>query len=197
MLFKSTFHAGIQDGSTTLSFRRWKRPQVKVGNQYTVGRIGLIRVIALNEVSAGSITTVDAHRSGFPTSQALKRVLAHNKSADAHTYRVAFRYLGPDLKPQPPTDANLTPSELNALHAKLDAMDARSKHGPWTRQVLQLIDAQPQVAASKLAPQLNRETQSFKTPAFKEDVRKLKRLGLTISHDVGYELSPRGRLLLD
>ena len=32
--------------------------------------------------------------------------------------------------------------------------------------------------------------------AFKTDVRKLKKLGLTISHDVGYELSPRGRAVL-
>ena len=76
MLFKSTFHAGIQDGSTTLTFRRWKRPQIKVGNQYTVGRIGLIRVIALTEVAVDSITTVDARRSGFPTGQALKKVNA-------------------------------------------------------------------------------------------------------------------------
>ena len=34
------------------------------------------------------------------------------------------------------------------------------------------------------------------TPPFKADVRKLKRLGLTVSHDTGYELSPRGRALL-
>jgi len=78
VLFKSTFHAGIQDGSTTLSFRRWKRPHVKVGNQYSVGRIGLIHVLAINEIALESITTVDARRSGFPTSQALKKVLAQN-----------------------------------------------------------------------------------------------------------------------
>jgi ribosomal protein S19E (S16A) len=28
-------------------------------------------------------------------------------------------------------------------------------------------------------------------------VRKLKALGLTISHEVGYEISPRGRAFLD
>ncbi len=32
---------------------------------------------------------------------------------------------------------------------------------------------------------------------FKADVRKLKRLGLTESLDVGYRLSPRGRAYLD
>ncbi len=35
------------------------------------------------------------------------------------------------------------------------------------------------------------------THSFKEDVRKLKALGLTISHSPGYELSPRGRALLE
>jgi hypothetical protein len=33
-------------------------------------------------------------------------------------------------------------------------------------------------------------------PTFKNDVRKLKTLGLTISHSPGYELSPRGRAVL-
>jgi biotin operon repressor len=33
--------------------------------------------------------------------------------------------------------------------------------------------------------------------ALKADVRKLKRLGLTLSLEVGYELSPRGRSYLD
>jgi len=48
------------------------------------------------------------------------------------------------------------------------------------------------VAASRLAPLLGRETR-----AFKADVRKLKALGLTISFDVGYEISPRGRAYLE
>jgi hypothetical protein len=33
-------------------------------------------------------------------------------------------------------------------------------------------------------------------PAFKNNVRKLKGLGLTISHSPGYELSPRALALL-
>ena len=31
----------------------------------------------------------------------------------------------------------------------------------------------------------------------KADIRKLKGMGLTISHEVGYELSPRGAAYLD
>ncbi len=36
----------------------------------------------------------------------------------------------------------------------------------------------------------------METAPFKTNVRKLKALGLTISHDTGYELSPRGRASL-
>ena len=78
-----------------------------------------------------------------------------------------------------------------ALAAKLDAMDRRSASGAWTRDVLALIDRKPKTAASKLSPELGRERL-----AFKADVRKLKRLGLTLACDVGYEISPRGAAYL-
>ena len=47
------------------------------------------------------------------------------------------------------------------------------------------------VRAADLAESFGRETQPFKT-----DVRKLKNLGLTISLEVGYRLSPRGAAYL-
>ena len=70
-------------------------------------------------------------------------------------------------------------------------MDARSQRGPWTRTVLRIIDDQPEVLAGDLAEQLGRERLSFK-----RDVRRLKELGLTVSHPVGYRLSPRGHAVL-
>ena len=54
-------------------------------------------------------------------------------------------------------------------------------------QTLALIARRPQVRAPDLAAELGRQRDPFKI-----DVRKLKNLGLTISHPVGYELSPRG-----
>ena len=54
--------------------------------------------------------------------------------------------------------------------------------------VLGVIDEHPRTRAGDLAPIFGRELQPFKL-----DVRKLKNLGLTISHEIGYELSPRGR----
>ena len=58
--------------------------------------------------------------------------------------------------------------------------------------MLGLLAANPRVRAQDLADSVGRDKASFKT-----DVRKLKALGLTISHSPGYELSPRGRALLD
>lgn len=64
--------------------------------------------------------------------------------------------------------------------------------GPDDRLVLQLIADRPAVVSTELAAHLGRERQEFK-----RDVRKLKERGLTCSLDVGYELSPRGRSVLD
>ena len=51
-----------------------------------------------------------------------------------------------------------------------------------------LSQSHPRAAASQLARKLGRDTAPFKA-----DVVKLKKLGLTQSFEVGYELSPRGR----
>ena len=69
-------------------------------------------------------------------------------------------------------------------------MDAAA--GPWTRTTLSLIGAHPHVRAEELA-----ELAGSDKPTFKNRVRRLKALGLTISHSPGYEISPLGRALLD
>ena len=112
--------------------------------------------------------------------------------ADSKIYRVKLHFAGsPRAADLPPASERLTAEEISALTARLDKMDRLSRNGPWTRQVLALIEKHPRTAASKLAPKLRRETRSFKT-----DVRKLKKLGLTVSFEVGYEISPRGEVFL-
>ena len=69
--------------------------------------------------------------------------------------------------------------------------DAAAGGSPWTRQYLALIAANEAVRAPDLATRLGLET-----PRFKRRVRQLKGLGLTISLDVGYRISPRGRAYL-
>ena len=86
-------------------------------------------------------------------------------------------------------DAALSPEDVQAIAAKLARMDAKK---PWTKKTMALIDKYPRVAASQLAAKLGLETRPFKV-----DVRKLKKLGLTQSFEVGYEISPRGRAYLE
>ena len=193
MLFRRALHPRLIDGSITLTFRRWKRPQVRVGGQYRLSAAGVLEVDALERVSAGAIGEGDARQAGFDGREALLAELgrgARGALAEAETVtRVAFHYVErPDERPALAADAALSADEAAALEARLAGMDERSRHGSWTAQTLALIRDHPLVVASRLAKQVDRETAPFKA-----DVRKLKRLGLTISHEVGYELSPRGR----
>jgi len=57
--------------------------------------------------------------------------------------------------------------------------------------ILRLIEASPQVPARLLAAELGWQTLDFKA-----NVRKLKALGLTVSHEIGYELSDAGHRYL-
>jgi len=56
--------------------------------------------------------------------------------------------------------------------------------------MLHLIQKHPKTRAQDLANLMNVEKAWFKP-----NVRKLKNLGLTISHRVGYSLSPRGTMI--
>jgi hypothetical protein len=106
-------------------------------------------------------------------------------------WRVGLRYAGADpreaLRERVP-DAD----EIASILARLDRLDAASRHGAWTRASLDLIDRNPGVRAPDLAARLGRETQEWKA-----DVRKLKELGLTESLAIGYRVSPRGEAVLD
>jgi hypothetical protein len=105
-------------------------------------------------------------------------------------FRVAFRHQR-RADPRAGLREDTSEAALRDVEARLARMDARSRRGSWTLAVLELVAEHPRVAASRLARSVGRETQ-----AFKADVRKLKELGLTESHEVGYSLSPRGRALL-
>lgn len=184
MLFKYRFHPALRDGSITLTFRVWKKPQARAGARYRFGPDDVLVADAVTQVRAGAISDADARRSGFASADALRAELGVTKSANV--YRVDFHYeRSPDERTQAALDAKLNIADVEELSKKLERM------GLWTIEALRLIEQQPKVAASRLAPQLGRERDAFKI-----DVRKLKRLGLTISRDVGYELSPRGKAFL-
>jgi hypothetical protein len=81
---------------------------------------------------------------------------------------------------------------LEEINKRLDRFDAASRFGPWTRQTLCLIEERPGVVARLLAVEAGQPRDDFKV-----NVRKLKALGLTLSLDVGYELSELGQTYLD
>ena len=194
MLFKHAFHPGIRDGSITQTFRDWKSPQVKVGGTYRLSTGGFLEVTAVDEVELGSITRAHARKAGFDDPEelvaGLKKWAKRKLTARSKVYRVRFRFADlPD--PREEKRADTSAAALDDVATRLGRMDARSARGPWTREVLELIAAKPEVSAAVLAPELGRERLPFKA-----DVRKLKALALTISHKVGYRLSPRGEALL-
>ncbi len=189
MLFKTKFHEGIRNGSITLTFRAWKSARAKVGKQYRFGPEDAVEVGAVDEVVVSAIDDEEARRSGFANAADLRTFLLKHSHEEltlkSTVFRVSFHYV--KISDEIPR-ANLSLAEIQR---KLEKMDRLSKHGAWTKQTLEIIAQNPRTAASKLAPLLGRETRSFKA-----DVRKLKKLGLTVSFEVGYELTSLGQGIL-
>jgi hypothetical protein len=190
LLFKKPFWEGLQSGAITLTFRRWQKPHVKPRGRYRCHPIGVIEVDAIELVKVADITLDDAKRAGFATREALVAYLAELGPLDDATdvYRVEMHHGGDGDRVELALEDTLTDEDVELIRKKLERMDADE---PWTKKTLAIIDKNPRIAASKLAAKLKRETQPFKT-----DVRKLKKLGLTQSFEVGYEISPRGRAFL-
>jgi hypothetical protein len=189
MLIQARYADAIARGDITLTFRRWKRPQVVAGNTYRTG-VGRIVVDSVDIVDPQRITAADARRAGFASKQ---EVMAELRGGDdLPTYRVGF-HACEDADPRTTLaeDATLSLEDVESIRARLARLDRASSHGPWTLDVLRSIKKHPAIRAPDLAQSFGRETQPFKL-----DVRKLKNLGLTISLTVGYRLSPRGEEFL-
>jgi hypothetical protein len=192
LLFQKRFHEGLVSGVVTLTFRRWPRVRVRVGGRYRCHPIGVLEVDEVLEVRVADISEADAQRAGFATRAEL---IAYMKSASeeplrfsSRVWRVALHHGGDGDRVELALEDQLTAEDVQRIAARLLRFDAAQ---PWTRATLAIIERQPRVAASKLAAALGRETLPFKV-----DVRKLKKLGLTQSFEVGYEISPRGRAFL-
>ncbi len=178
--------ARIRDGEVDLAFRRWERPRLLVGTKMRTS-VGLVEVTSVDEVD--DISDVDAARAGAPREQLLKLMAG---KAPTPIWRVGLRYAGEDPRVILRNSGDLSAEERSALVERLDRFDRASRIGPWTREVLALIAANPARRAPDLAAELGRETAPFK-----RDVRKLKELGLTESLEIGYRLSPRGAALVE
>lgn len=102
MLFSSDAHAGLAAGMITVTFRTWKRPQVKVGGRYRIGEVTL-EVDRLTTVPVVGITDADARQAGFPDRTALLRRLG-DPSAGSFVWRVDFHRVTGEIKAPPPLE---------------------------------------------------------------------------------------------
>ena len=197
MQFRKRDQEAIARGEVTMTFRRWRRPQAREGGRYRIGQY-VIEVTSVKHIKPSEISIQDARAAGHESPDAALEAILHNqrKSGDetAPLYRVEFRCLGKQADPRSllAADSDISADELAALTQRLARMDARARQGPWTQASLEAISAAPGRRAAELAAEQGRETAKFKA-----DIRKLKALGLTISLEVGYELSPRGRVVLE
>ncbi len=187
MLLKQKTLRGIENGSITVAFRRWRRPTVKAGGTLLTS-IGQLAVEAVEVVNLDEITTKEAAAAGFSSLASLRSQLLGREHGDF--YRVRLSLAGPDpriaLRETIPDGV-----ETEVILKRLLRFDSRGGSGSWTRRVLTLLGKRPGVRAADLA-----EDCGMEKAVFKSRVRKLKALALTESLEVGYRLSPRGEAVL-
>jgi hypothetical protein len=188
VLFPQKILAAIRAGHVDLAFRRWERARVRPGTRMRTA-VGVLEIRRVDAVERSAVDDDEAHRAGFDSAADLLAMLDGRGTGDIH--RIELRYAGADPRVELRARARLSRRELDEVTGALNRMDQSSRHGPWTKAVLELIAKHPEVRAEELAATLGRE----KLP-FKRDVRKLKELGLTESLSPGYRLSPRGKAVL-
>jgi hypothetical protein len=186
VMFSNADLERIVAGEIDLAFRVWRRPMHAPGGRQRT-RVGVVEFLAVDPVDPADITATEAERAGTD----LGRLRAFLDRKDGEVFRIELRYAGADERVALRERADLDEAELAGVVDRLEAMDRRSRHGPWTRTHLELIDAEPGVLAETIAASIGREKRPFKA-----DVRRLKELGLTESLPTGYRLSPRGRVVL-
>ncbi|HJR88320.1 MAG TPA: hypothetical protein VJ930_11770 [Acidimicrobiia bacterium] len=185
MRFLKRYWQPIADGRVTMAFRRWKTQQVIAGRRYRTAA-GIIEVDEVGVIDPTDIDDDQARAAGHADAASLVSDLPEREGLPL--YRVRFHLVNePDPRTLLAENDQLTPEEIFQISRRLGRLDRASRHGPWTREVLQAIAANPGRRAPDLAEWFGRETQPFKT-----DVRKLKNMGLTLSLKIGYRLSPRG-----
>tara|TARA_R110002020_G_scaffold6689_4_gene28382 strand:- start:5312 stop:5905 length:594 start_codon:yes stop_codon:yes gene_type:complete len=185
MLIRSKDLEAIFAGRVTAAFRRWKRPTVKAGGTLRTP-MGLLAIDAVEEVDPAVLGEADALEAGLSLEE-LRQMLAGREGVCT---RIRLRPGGPDPRTALRGKTKMSEAEVAALGARLARLDG-AVGGPWTAAVLAMIAQRPGVAARELAALLGMERDDFKVR-----VRKLKALGLTISLDRGYRLSPRGTAFL-
>lgn len=189
MLLNRATADGIAAGTITLVLRSWDAPRAKAGGTQRAP-VGTIRIDDVTEYPGDHrVTAVQARAAGYPDTESADADLRRRPARQV--YAITVSYAGSDERIALAADDRLSAGDVDAISARLDRWDTASSTGAWTRPYLEMIAENEGVRAPDLAARAGLDT-----PRFKRRVRQLKGLGLTISLDVGYRLSPRGRAFL-
>ena len=95
MEFSRELRASVLSGDITVTFRLWRRPQVKPGGRYRVGD-GQIEVDSVELVPFAFIDNTDVRRAGETDLESLRRRAAHAGPIHDETvlYRIGFHVVG-------------------------------------------------------------------------------------------------------
>lgn len=184
MLFKQIHLVGIKSGEITVAFRKWKRVSVKSGSLLHTS-VGLLEIGEIRVVNEIDITEEEAIQAGFISKkQLLKSFLSNN---GGHIFKISVRYHSEDPRIKLREETVISEQRYTDLKKKLQKLDDYSKYGHWTNKVIYTIKENPNLHTIGIA-----KLTGFEKEWLKLNIRKLKNLGLTISHTVGYEISPLG-----
>lgn len=94
--FSAELRDRVADGTITVSYRLWSRPQAKVGGIYRSGTVQ-IQIDDIEMLPFSSITDDDLARTGEPDLESLRRRSAHAGPIDDDTllYRLEFHVVTP------------------------------------------------------------------------------------------------------
>ncbi|REA58997.1 ASCH domain-containing protein [Dyadobacter luteus] len=189
MLFKQKHLEAIKSGKITLAFRRWKKLAVKPGSLIKTS-VGVIRITTVEEINVSQISDTEAVSAGLRDASTLIGLLG--KQDEGQVYRMGVLFDSEDPRIELRETVELEEVDFVQIQKELLNLDKNSKTGKWTGKVLEAIKANPRLKAADLAVLVKREKEWLKL-----NVRKLKGLGLTISHEPGYSISPRGEAYLN
>lgn len=189
MLFKKKFLHRIESGSVRTAFRKWNRPSVSESGTLLTP-VGQLRIKSMVKVDYSQITEEEVNLAGYRNRKELEKELALKDTGDI--YKIEFYIERADPRIELRKNTTITNDEMEVILSKLKRYDTRGKVTNWTFRVLEMLESDPGRFAIEYSSKLGYEKEWFKL-----NIRKLKNLGLTVSHSYGYEISPRGKVVLN
>jgi len=146
MLIKGDILKRIERGEVTLAFRRWRRPTVKAGGSLNTA-VGVLTIENVERINVREVSGTTAHQAGFSGRKALLKDLG---TRDGDLFRITLAYAGEDPQIKLREDNQLADAELAEVCQRLRQLDAASKVGEWSHDVLVTIRKHPGLPAADL-----------------------------------------------